>query len=74
MVGASGNTVAVDASGFADAASVGEAGVGEAGRGPRSSVADADSPKNANNMTHVMASLTLRLLFLPVANERQGFP
>jgi len=35
-----------------------EAGAGEAGRGPRSSVADADAPKDANNMAHAMASFT----------------
>jgi hypothetical protein len=35
-----------------------EAGVGVAARGPRSSVADADNPKNANNTAHAMASFT----------------
>jgi len=44
-------------------AGVGAAGLGEAGRGPRSSSANADGPKNANkkianNMAHLMASLT----------------
>lgn len=44
-------------------AELGEEGLGEAGRGPRSSEANADGPKNANkkianNMAHLMASLT----------------
>lgn len=44
--------------GVAAEASVGEAGLGDAERGPRSSEANADSPKNANNIAHAMASLT----------------
>jgi hypothetical protein len=88
LVGAGSASVGASASGRAiatralasaevedEAAVAAEAGVGaEAGGNLRSSEANADGPKNANNMTHVMASLTLRLLFLPVANERQGFP
>jgi hypothetical protein len=35
-----------------------EAGLAEAERRPRSSVAEADGPKSANNMAHAMASLT----------------
>jgi hypothetical protein len=52
-MGASGKTVAADASGLADAVSV-----GEAGRGPRSSAADADRLESANTMAHAMANFT----------------
>jgi hypothetical protein len=39
-------------------AEFGETGLAEVERGPRSSVAEADGPKSANNMAHAMASLT----------------
>jgi hypothetical protein len=39
-------------------AAFGETVLAEVERGPRSSVAEADGPKSANNMAHAMASLT----------------
>jgi hypothetical protein len=48
----------------------GEAVAG-AERGPRSSVANADAPNDANNTTHAMANLT-RAPLLRIAHRRQG--
>jgi hypothetical protein len=52
--------------------------VAGAERGPRSSVADADGPKNANNMAHAMAIFTrappLARRHRCLAGERQGPP
>ena len=47
-------------------AGVGDAGLGDEERDPRSSVADADAPKNANTMAHAMANFTS-----PPARERE---
>lgn len=62
-LGASGGAVEAarsdfDGAGAGESSVVAEASVGEAERDPRSSVANADGPKNANSMAHAMASLT----------------